>query len=817
MKKLRPLFISFVFLLMLFFGIQIPAAFAQLPNCSYFYWHSGTTIYQYNTATNTSSVNSIALPGGAGGLAVSNNLNAASPAVTFYTTVGGIYYYYNGASWVSTGHSTGNASAVNIGGAGPYIYNLNGLGQQVYRYDGTGAGVLVLSLPGWGGPFDCIGDASGNFYILNTFSAPYNLTMYDPNGNVICVYNLVGFPTSSAGGGYAIVGNVLYASIGGTNCYGNIVGNTITYAGPLTLSPGPSDMANCEFPPLLVNIATPGTLTCATPTTILNATSSLSGTSWSWTGPGVVSGGNTSSPTVNMPGTYTVTVTGSGGCTTSATATCVVTQSGGINLSATITNVLCNGASTGAIDLTPSAGATPYTYSWTGGGAMEDPSGLAAGTYTVLVTDNSGCTNTASYTITEPPTAISLVTSSNPALCGAATGSASVVASGGAGGYTYSWSPSGGAAANAASIVAGTYTVTVTDANLCTQSATVTVGSTSAVVVTVNSLADVTCLGGNDGSVSVTGSGGVAPYSYVWSSGSLTNTASNLTAGTYTVVVSDGGGCSTSATYTINPGSNPPAIDLQGDVLTGCVVHCVNFDIPAIISTGNLQTYQWMVGGAAAGNNPTLQYCFNTPGVFDIALTVTDTLGCTNTINKPAYIQVQDFPMAEFTTDKTTYLQSDPTVHIVDQSANAASLFWLLGDGTTQGNLADFYHAYMDTGTYCITLIASSPLGCADSVMHCINILGESYYYIPNSFTPNDDGLNDVFYPVASSIMGYTIEIFDRWGEKIFTSAKDDDVWNGHVKGTNIMAPQGVYVYKILIKDAQGIGHEFMGHVNLIR
>ena len=814
MKK----FYGSVAILSLFTFLTTSFLHAQLPSCNYFYYHSGSTIYQYNTATNTSSVNSISLPAGAAGLAVSNNLNGGTPAVTFYTTVGGNYYYYNGSTWVNTGHFTGNSSAVNIGGAGPYIYNLNGIGQQVYRYDGTGPGVLVLSIPGWGGPYDCIGDASGNFYILNTSTPPFTLTMYSPNGTQMCVYNLVGsWPSSSAGGGYAIVNNVLYADIGGTDCYGTISGNTITYAGSLTLSISPADMANCEFPPLLVSIATPGALTCASPTTVLNASSTLTGTTWSWSGPGVVSGGNTSSPTVNQPGTYTVTVTGTGGCTSSATATCVVTQTGGITLNAATTNVLCNGATTGAIDLTPSNGMMPYTYLWNTGGTMQDPSGMPAGTYTVTVTDNSGCSMTATYTITQPAQPVGLATSSTPALCGATDGSANVIASGGTGAYTYSWAPSGGNAANAPNLGAGNYTVTVTDANSCTQTSSVTVSSTSAVIVTVDTIVPVTCTGGADGMVSVTASNGAAPYAYSWSSGSAANTATGLSAGIYTVTVTDNTGCTTTATCTIPTGNNPPAIDLEGDVLTGCVVHCVHFDVPAAISTGNLQTYQWMVNGTVAGNSSTLDHCFTSAGSYDIALSVTDTLGCSNSITKPAYINVQDFPVADFMTDKNIYLLSEPDVHVVDQSTNAATLSWDMDDGTMLANVTDFHHIYQDTGTFCIMLVAASPLGCTDTTTHCIVIQGESYYYIPNSFTPNGDGLNDVFYPAAQSIKKYSMQIFDRWGEIIFTSAKDDDVWNGRVKNNSTLAPQGVYVYKIVITDAQGQEHGFMGHVNLLR
>lgn len=805
--------ISFCFLML---SISVHG-FSQLPNCTNFYYHSGSTIYMYNTVTSTNSVNTITLPAGAGGLAVSNNLNAATPAVTFYTTIGGIYYYYNGTNWQSTGHNTGNASAVNIGGAGPYIFNLNGLGQQVYRYDGTGPGVLVLNLPGWGGPYDCIGDASGNFYILNTGSPPYALRMYSPNGVLLCTYNLVGFPTGSFGGGYAIVGNNFYATIGSTTCWGTITGTTINYGGNFTLSSNASDYANCEFPPLLVNIATPGNLTCASPTTVLTATSSLGSPTYTWSGPGIISGGSTATPTVNQPGTYTVTVTGTGGCTSSASATCTVIQTGGISVSATTTNILCYGDLTGSIDVTASNGSAPYQFSWSNGSNSEDQTNLGAGTYTVNVTDGSGCTVTASYTLTQPASAVTLTTSSTPALCGATDGSVSVNASGGTGSYTYLWNPGAGNTATQSNVGAGAYTVTVTDGNGCSATEVSTVTSSSAVSITSSSIIDVTCQGGSDGSISVAAGGGVFPYSYSWSNGSVNSAITNLAAGNYTVTVTDDAGCSSTGVFTVNTGSPPPAIDFNGDVLTGCVIHCVSFDIPGTIPVSNLASFNWTVDGINTGTNSTMNHCFNAPGQYDVGLTVVDSNGCTNTVVKPNYIDVQDYPVAEFTTDKLIYMLSDASVHVIDQSYNATTLNWNMSDGTTYTGLTDFNHSYVDTGTFCIQLIASSAIGCSDTVEHCIMIAGESYFYIPNSFTPNGDGLNDNFYPVASGIKKYSMMVFNRWGQEVFTSSKDDDVWNGMLKGTNDIAPQGVYTYKIVIVDALNKEHEFLGHVNLIR
>lgn len=232
--------------------------YCQLPDPTFFYHHQGTTIYNYNTITTANTVNTISLPSGASGFAVNNNF-FSGPAMTYYTTVGGNFYYYNGSSWVNTGHYRGHTSAVNIGGAGPFIFNLNGSGKQVYRYDGTGAATFLMNLPAtWGGPWDCSGDASGNFYIMRSNVSPGNVTQYDSNGNVVQVYSLIGFPTSFAGGGFAFIGGRIYTTIGSTRCWGTISGTTITYGGPLTLIGGTSDYANWPLPinPLPVELVT---------------------------------------------------------------------------------------------------------------------------------------------------------------------------------------------------------------------------------------------------------------------------------------------------------------------------------------------------------------------------------------------------------------------------------------------------------------------------------------------------------------------------------------------------------------------------------
>ncbi len=169
-----------------------------------------------------------------------------------------------------------------------------------------------------------------------------------------------------------------------------------------------------------------------------------------------------------VAGTYTVTVTDANSCTKTLSAT--ITQPEALALSNTQVNVLCNGNSTGSIDLTVSGGTSPYTYAWSNSATTQDVSNLAAGTYTVTVTDANACTKTLSATITQP-SALSLSKTQVDVLCnGNSTGSIDLTVSGGTSPYTYAWSNSA-TTQDISGLVAGTYTVTVTDANSLYQNA----------------------------------------------------------------------------------------------------------------------------------------------------------------------------------------------------------------------------------------------------------------------------------------------------------------------------------------------------------
>jgi hypothetical protein len=176
-------------------------------------------------------------------------------------------------------------------------------------------------------------------------------------------------------------------------------------------------------------------------------------------------------------GNYTVIVTDAHGCT--ATASITISNTAGPSASIPVhTNVLCNGGNSGSATVSVTGGAPPYTYVWSpSGGNSATANNLAAGNYTVTVTDANGCTTTVVVTITQPP-AIALTPSSVQSTCGQSNGSASVTVSGGTPSYSYSWNTTPvQTTQNASGLPSGNYTVTVTDANGCTATTSVTVAT----------------------------------------------------------------------------------------------------------------------------------------------------------------------------------------------------------------------------------------------------------------------------------------------------------------------------------------------------
>ena len=348
--------------------------------------------------------------------------------------------------------------------------------------------------------------------------------------------------------------------------------------------------------------------------------------SYSWT-----SGGNGSTENNLAAGSYDVTVTDANGCTQTVTA--VVADAPGPVATASVTaNVLCNGGNNGSASVVAVGGTAPLSYSWTSGGTSSVENNLAAGIYTVTVTDANGCISVDNITITEPTLMTNLNTSGNLLCNGDNTGWATITVAGGTGAYSYTWTPGGLGSATDANLAAGNYSVVVTDANGCSVNAAFTI-SEPAVLTTNMTATDVFCNGGNNGTATISANGGVSPYTYLWSTTETSSTAINLNAGVYFVTVTDANGCTTNSSATI---AEPTALT-SSTTFSNVLCNGGNDGSASVTATGGTApyTYLWSKTETTASINNL------TAGSYTVV--ITDANNCTSsatvTISEPTALQ----------------------------------------------------------------------------------------------------------------------------------------------------------------------------------
>ncbi len=344
-------------------------------------------------------------------------------------------------------------------------------------------------------------------------------------------------------------------------------------------------------------------LNCNNTSVVLDGSGSSQGPNFSygWTGPGIQSGGNTPNPTVNAAGTYVILVTNTNtGC--AKTDTALVTQTPALNASISASqNVACNGANTGSATAAGSGGTGPYAYAWSNNASTPQITNIAAGTYTVSITDADNCTATASVIITQPPALNPNASATGETSVGANDGTATASPTGGVPGYAYAWS-NNATTQTITGLAPGNYSVSVTDANNCTSSQTVTVASFSCAGfgVTMASV-NPSCNGGSNGSASATVSGGTGPYEYTWSNGDTTSNISNLQAGSYTVSILDENGCGVTGNVSLVA---PTALNLTVQQ-TNVACHGESSGSATVNASGGTPgyAYDWSNGGSGASQN----------------------------------------------------------------------------------------------------------------------------------------------------------------------------------------------------------------------
>lgn len=519
-------------------------------------------------------------------------------------------------------------------------------------------------------------------------------------------------------------------------------------------------------------------------------------------------------------GSYTVTITDMNGCTAAGTAT--VTEPTDIVTTTTTVDAHC-GLPDGSASASASGGTGALTYQWISGPANATWNNIPAATYSVVATDANGCHDTVTAVVNNlNGVTLALNTTTNLTCYQSADGNADVDATGGTPGYTYAWSPNVSTSDIGSSLTAGNYSVTVTDASGCTSTVTFAITEPTQLTISAAAAPAAVCEGSNVQLSSVP-AGGTPGYTVTWNPGALVGTTQNIippATTTYTVDVTDANGCTATATTLVTVNSVPVAA-VGADLTTGCAPLCVNFDdLSTINAPGVITSWAWDFGDNNTSTQQNPNNCYNTPGIYNVTLAVTTSDGCSNTIVMNAYIEVYANPVASFTAGPQPTTILNPEITCTDLSVNASSWNWSFGDvANSSSTLQNPSFLYTEPNCYQISLEVTSADGCIDTTSQVVCIDPDVIIYVPNAFTPTEDGLNDVFLPVTIGVNPdkYEFWVFDRWGNMIFYTDDLNEGWDGKVLGSDQLCQIDTYVWKIKCTDVLDKRHDLIGHVNLIR
>jgi gliding motility-associated-like protein len=582
-----------------------------------------------------------------------------------------------------------------------------------------------------------------------------------------------------------------------------------------------------------------------------------------------------------IAGNYSVTVTDENGCTFTDNLT-LTQPAAPLALSSVIVDIDCYGNNNGSIDMTITGGTSPYTKYWSNSTSTvmsdttEDVSNQYADDYTILVTDNNGCTETLVSTIDQPAAPLAITGIVNDVNCyGLNDGAIDATVTGGTINYSYSWS-SGQGTEDLNGVVSGDYTLDVTDLNGCTESATFTIIQPAEPLNVITFTTDVLCFGGTTGSIDSEVTGGTSPYAYDWSGGETTVGIEDQLAGIYTLTITDDQGCTAFTGATI---LEPTQLVLSSVVTdASCfeyddgeiVITIVGGIAPYFLNWGNQNEILLEYSGDTLSNLITNQYfvritddhgCLTEEFIFvgepepfvstyvvtdplcfegnDGSIDVTITGGTlpysstwangaltedvTNLTSGMYVYNVLDFQGCKILDsaflDQPTQIKMIAAiveVSCIDQTN--AEIFV-----TPYGGTPDYFFSWstgdnssdvqgLPPGVY--DLIISDANACEESFVYEIIINPSECLIIPNTFTPNGDNYNDTW--VIGNLDLYPeayVKVFNKWGNEIYDTQVPYTTWDGSYRGKQL--PSEVYYYIIVLNNEEQ--NEYTGTITIIR
>lgn len=785
-------------------------------------WSNGQSSPTINATT--AGVYSVTVTDG-NGCTGSNSINVTvltnpSPSISgdFDFCTGGSTVITATPGFTSYSWSTGGSSAnLNITTAGSYSVTVT----DAYGCTGNATqAVTALPLPAaaiggvtaicQGASANLIANPAGMSYqwsngaitptIQPTIAGIYSLTVTDANGCTNTISQAVtvnnnpvpaitgtlqvcdgSSSTLNAGSGYA-----QYLWSNGSTTSGIQVQTSGTYVVTVSDANGCSGTTSAVFTvlPFTVPSITAPAGFCSGSNAAVAANAGYASYQWS-------NGANTASQNITSGGTYTVTVTAANGC--SGNASVNVIQHPLPQPALAPTYDICSGTTQ---LLSPGNFAS---YAWSDGSSNSSLTVNVTGNYGVTVTDANGCTAGTTTTVTSHPLPQPSI-SGDSTLCSGET----TILNAGSGYAVYQWS-NGNTNQVISASTSGGYQVTVSDAYGCSGTTSFNIAVFPLPLASITGDPDI--CSGETSTMNTPGGQG----SYLWSDGSNSNSVTTSTGGQFTVTVTSPDGCTaTSAfTLTVHPipvASYSPIQDIRCDEIW------VKFNNTSVCEPGSVFT--WQFGDGNGSSDPSPNHIYTDSGDYQTSLVVVSPYGCVDSTGQTITLTRIPPPEALFSQSHRIVSIFDAEVSFTNQSLNATRYRWSFDDGESS-DAENPTHLFDKIGTQKIILTAFNGSNCFDEYISYIEV---APFYVPTAFSPNDDGKNDVFFDgtPAIKVRSYRMDVFNRWGENIYTTDSYLRPWDG-LDMAGKPTPAGLYVYRILITSLKGKEYEFTGTFSLIR
>jgi gliding motility-associated-like protein len=483
-------------------------------------------------------------------------------------------------------------------------------------------------------------------------------------------------------------------------------------------------------------------------------------------------------------------------------------------LQAVIEETSC-GEDNGSIAVNLIGGVAPIEYRINGGAYQTNPlfENLPAGTYLIEIRDANDCMLDRTVEIEDSDgVGVNIQLISGIACHNDTTGALTVNILGGSAPYDVEWSnDEDGPQINL--LPAGTYSVTVIDDNGC--EATDEIVLINPAQLTVSIVGDTSYCQGDVFMLQADVQGAQGDVLHDWNNGFATTASAQFLADSAFQVqinVTDANQCSASDEVSITIFENPAA-SIFSDLTENCGPECVNYALN-ITSTAPIVAYFWNSDNHPPGMQQDFKICYNESGTYGVDVTLTNVHGCSTLVIGQNLVTIHPLPIADFMADpsKTTILQAE--IQFYEQSTGTDFFLWSFGDSNFSED-ENPLHTYKDTGWFNVCLKTLTQFACIDSVCKQIYIEAVPTFYAPNSFSPNNDGVNDVFKLYFTYVKDFRIEIFNRWGELIFVSEDPELGWDGTYKGKR--AQSDVYIWKAVFTNSLRETQNLIGKVTLFR